>query len=171
MADEEIVAIVDEHNNQIGSTTRRCMRKLGLIHRATYVFVFNRAGLVYLQKRTSIKDMYPGYYDAAAGGVVLDGESYEESAQREAAEELGIVNTPLTPCFDFYYEDTDNRVWGSVFTCQYDGKFSHQPEEVESGFFVSVHDILNGKYHAVTPDTLEALRQLVPRDAPVSRRP
>ena len=168
MADDEIVAIVDEHNNIVDETPRHRMRHLRLIHRATYIFVFNAEGLVYLQKRTTSKDMYPGFYDAAAGGVVLSGESYEESALREVAEELGVTNTALHACFDFYYEDTDNRVWGSVFTCQYDGKFVHQPEEVDSGLFVSVHDLLIGKYYPVTPDTLEALRRLVAHDIPVS---
>ena len=164
MADDEIVEIVDRHNSVIDATTRRRMRELGLIHRATYVYVFNRAGLLYLQKRTPIKDMYPGYYDAAAGGVVLSGESYEVSAERETGEELGIYDTELTHRFEFFYEDSCNRVWGSVFTCQYDGEFVHQPEEVEGGFFVPVEDVLNGKHQPVTPDTLEALRQLIAGD-------
>ena len=164
MADDEIVAIVDENNTVIDATTRKQMRDLGLIHRATYVFVFNPAGLLYLQKRTRSKDMYPGYFDAAAGGVVLDGESYALSAEREAGEELGIYDTLLEHRFDFFYEDSLNRIWGSVFTCQYDGRFVHQPEEVESGFFVSVKEVLAVRYKPVTPDTFEALRQLVAKD-------
>ena len=37
------------------------------------------------------KDVYPSYYDVAVGGVVGAGESYDDGAQRELAEELGIT--------------------------------------------------------------------------------
>ena len=165
MADDEIVAIVDKNNHVIDATTRKQMRNLRLIHRATYVYVFNSAGLLYLQKRTPTKDLYPGYFDAAAGGVVLADESYQLSAEREAGEELGIVDTLLTHCFDFYFEDPQNRLWGAVFTCVYDGEFVHQPEEVESGLFVCVDEVLEGVHQPVTPDTLQALKQLIASDA------
>lgn len=169
MADDEIVTIVDENNSVVDTTTRQHMRSRRLIHRATYVFVFNSAGLLYLQKRTSSKDMYPGYFDAAAGGVVLAGESYVISAEREAGEELGIYETLLDHRFDFFYEDSLNRVWGAVFSCRYDGKFVHQPEEVESGFFVSVEEVLAQRYQPITPDTLEALRLLVTKDSLIGK--
>ena len=107
--------------------------------------------------------MYPSYFDAAAGGVVLANEGYQLSAEREAAEELGIRNIPLTRCFDFYYEDADNRAWGCVFTCRYDGEFVLQAEEVESGRFVSVDEVLSGRISPITPDTLEALAELKQR--------
>ena len=164
MADDEIVAIVDENNTVIDATTRRRMRELRLIHRATYVYVFNSSGALYVQKRTASKDMYPSYYDAAAGGVVLSQESYQVSAEREAGEELGIYATELRHRFDFFYEDRSNRIWGAVFTCQYDGEIVHQPEEVESGLFVPVDDVFAGKYQPLTPDTMHALGLLIASD-------
>ena len=68
---DEIVAIVDEHNTVLGSAPRREMRAKALPHRATYVLVFNSQDQLYVQKRTLTKDVFPGYYDPAAGGVVL----------------------------------------------------------------------------------------------------
>ncbi|GAB4344335.1 MAG: NUDIX hydrolase [Desulfobulbaceae bacterium] len=157
----EIVQIVDEDNREIGAVSRRIMREQVLVHRAAYILVFNRAGLLFVQKRTRTKDVYPGYYDIAAGGVVLAGESYEEAADRELAEELGVKDVPLTACFDHYYEDRDNRVWGRVFRCVHEGPFTLQEEEIESGGFMEVSQILapeNG--HLFTPDGLEILRRL-----------
>jgi isopentenyldiphosphate isomerase len=153
MADNEIVAVVDENNRVIGSSTRREMRCKRLIHRATYIFVFNGRGELFVQKRTTIKDMYPGYYDLAAGGVVLYGESYELSAEREVAEELGVTNTALKSVFDFFYEDDLNQVWGRVFSCVYDGELVLQAEEVESGEYLSVEAIVARRLSPVTPDT------------------
>ena len=83
---DEIVTIVDENNRPVGTAPRRRMRAERLIHRATYILVFDPRGRLLIQKRTPDKDIYPGYFDAAAGGVVLAGETYEESAAREAKE-------------------------------------------------------------------------------------
>jgi len=51
-----------------------------------------------------IKDYCPGYLDPMAGGVVQFGESYEENAEREAEEEMGIKGVPLQYVTTFYYE-------------------------------------------------------------------
>ena len=68
---DEIVLIVDKENNESGSALRHEMRSKGLPHRAAYILVFNSKGEIFVQKRTRSKDIYPGYFDIAAGGVVL----------------------------------------------------------------------------------------------------
>ena len=65
-------------------------------------------------------------------------ESYAESAEREIEEEMGVREVQLHKCFDFYHADEISRVWGRLFTCTYDGNFQLDPEEVESGDFMSV---------------------------------
>ena len=158
---DEIVQIVDEENTEIAAVSRRIMREQQLIHRACYILVFNQAGDLFVQKRTKTKDVYPGYYDVAAGGVVLAGESYEESAERELDEELGIEGVKLTPCFDNYFEDTVNKVWGRVFRCKHEGPFTLQEEEIESGGFMNVTQILDAADSQLfTPDGIEILRRL-----------
>lgn len=138
---DEIVVIVDEQNNVVDAVPRREMRAKRLPHRSTYILVFNAQGDLYVHKRTMTKDVYPGYYDLAAGGVVLAGESYETSAGRELAEELGIRNVPLTWLFTFYYSDLHTRVWGGVFSCVYNGAIVLQEEEIESGAFMSLSNV------------------------------
>ncbi len=157
---EEIVQIVDRDNREIGAVSRRVMREQRLIHRAAYILVFNRTGELLIQKRTLSKDIYPGYWDVAAGGVVLAGESYEAAAERELAEELGISGARLEPLFDQYYEDADNRVWGRIFRCLSEGPFVFQAEEVESGRFIAPAAALelSGK-EPFTPDGLIVLRK------------
>ncbi len=159
--DAEIVQIVDEDDREIGVMARRLMREQRLIHRASYILVFNRAEELFVQKRTQTKDIYPGYWDVAAGGVVLAGESYEESARRELTEELG-VSAKLKFLFDQYYEDEGNRVWGRIFTCHHDGPFSLQPEEVEYGRFMSPATALDySKSEPFTPDGIVLLKKLL----------
>jgi len=155
---DEIVAIVDEKNHIIDSLPRSVMRSQNLPHRACYILVFNSQNNIFVQKRTQIKDVYPGFYDIATGGVVLAGETYEESAKRELAEEIGAKNIPLLKRFDFFHQDSQCRVWGRVFSCIYDGKIVLQKEEVESGDFCTIEEIMKLKdIKSFTPDGLYVL--------------
>jgi isopentenyl-diphosphate delta-isomerase len=158
-ARNERVIIVDDNNAVVGAAPRHEMRAKRLPHRATFILVFDSKDRILVQKRTDTKDVYPGYYDLAAGGVVTEGESYDESALREAAEELGIHGVPLESRFDFYFEDPGNRCFGRVYSCVCDGPFTLQPEEVVSVEFFGLSDVLDGRIEPLTPDTLEALRR------------
>jgi isopentenyldiphosphate isomerase len=157
----EFVQIVDENNEEIAILSRRLMREQNLIHRASYILVFNSSDELFVQQRTLSKDIYPGYHDIAAGGVVVAGESYEESAARELAEELGVKDVPLHPCFDHYFEDDRNRVWGRVFRCRHDGPFALQPEEVAGGRFMTLDQITAlSREEPFTPDGIDILKRL-----------
>lgn len=159
---EELVAIVDRDNHPIGAVSRRIMRQQRLIHRASYILVFNRRGELFLQKRSLTKDVYPGYWDVAAGGVVQAGESYLESAERELREELGVTGVKLKTLFDQYFEDKDNRVWGRIFSCTHEGPFTLQAEEIDCGRFVALPAIESlHQSEPVTPDGMALLRSLV----------
>ncbi len=158
--DQEIVQIVDADDREIGAVARHIMRRQRLIHRASYILVFNKEQEIFVQKRTMSKDMYPGYLDVAAGGVVLASESYEQSAARELEEELGI-KAKIRFLFDHYYEDGDNRVWGRIFSCTHEGPFTFQPEEVADGWFMTIDQALHlSKKEPFTPDGLEILQRL-----------
>ena len=157
---DEIVLIVDAENRPVGEAPRRRVRAENLPHRATYIFVMDRDGRILVQKRTRTKDLFPGYHDLAAGGVVAAGESYEECAVREAEEEVGIRDTPIVPRFDFYYGDDRTRCFGRVFTCRHDGPFVLQAEEVAGVRFHSAEEIARGDVAPVTPDSMLAFRRL-----------
>jgi isopentenyldiphosphate isomerase len=157
---DELVAIVDERNKVVGAVPRQEMRAGRLLHRATYVLVFNSRGELYVQKRAASKDIFPSCYDVAAGGVVLSEESYEDGAVRELEEELGIKGVSLARLFDFSYQDKDVRVWGAAFSCVYDGELVLQEEEIESGAFVPVDEVFRrAESEPFTPDGLYVLRR------------
>lgn len=157
----ETVIIVDEQNREVAEISRHLMRKGCLIHRACFILVFNPLGELFVQRRTLSKDVYPGYLDVAAGGVVLAGESYEESARRELAEELGLKRSKLKCHGNFYHETEGNRVWGRVYSCLDAGPFILQPEEVAAGFFAGPQKLkVLARREKFTPDGLEALRMV-----------
>ena len=88
--DLELLAIVDEDDEVVGSKTRREIHQAGLRHRAVHILVFNTQGHVCLQKRSMTKDVNPGAWDTSSAGHVDFGETYETAAKRELEEELGI---------------------------------------------------------------------------------
>lgn len=158
---DELVDVVDECNVIVRrGVTRAEMRRENLIHRCSFVLVFNSQGELYVQRRVSFKETYPSHYDPAPGGVVGSGETYEENALRELEEEMGIRDVSLEQLFDFYYEDDVTKVWGRAFKCMYDGPFVLQECEVESGEFLElerVQNLLNKE--KVCPDSAVALRK------------
>ena len=174
LAGEEIVTVVDDENRPVAALPRRRVRSENLPHRAAFIFVFDRKGRLLVQRRTAIKDMYPGRYDLAAGGVVAAGESYEACARRETAEELGIRDAVLESKFDFYYEDERNRCFGRVFACVHEGPFTLQPEEVADAAF---HDMAavcrrpRGAPHSRYPGRLRAAARPRPSRRPRPRAP
>jgi hypothetical protein len=94
-ADRELVDVVDEDDRVIDTVTRREIRARNLLHRCTYVLLRNAAGQILVHRRTDTKDVHPGAYDVFAGGVCAAGESYDDCARREAAEELGVDGAAL----------------------------------------------------------------------------
>lgn len=88
--DGEWVDLIDDDDTLVGVTTRAEMRARRLLHRSVSVAVLSSEGRLLVHRRADHKDLWPGRWDIAAGGVVAAGEEYAEAARRELAEELGV---------------------------------------------------------------------------------
>src|SRR5690349_2794495 len=93
---EEVFDVVNERDEVIGQAPRSEVHRRKLNHRAIHVLVFNSRGHLFLQKRSMIKDCFPGAWDSSASGHLDRGEAYDACAVREVREELGI-QLPRTP--------------------------------------------------------------------------
>lgn len=89
--DDEIFDVVDENDVPVATATRAEVHAKNLIHRAVHVFVLNRSGDLYLQKRSRLKDMNPSVWDSSVSGHLDAGEDYLQAAIRELEEEIGIT--------------------------------------------------------------------------------
>ena len=138
MAATELVDVVDADDRVVGRATRAEMRAGRLRHRATYLLVFNSRGELFVHLRTATKDVYPSHWDVAVGGVVGAGESYDEGARRELAEEVGIRGVTQEVVGDVAYEDAGNQVNGRVYRVTWDGPLTLQAEEVVRGEWLSL---------------------------------
>lgn len=135
---EEIFDVVNERDEVIGQRPRSEVHRLGLLHRAVHVLVFNSRGEVFLQKRSQWKDRQPSLWDSSASGHVDSGEDYDACAVREVAEELGCrLEAPPQRLFKINAcPGTDQEfVW--VYRAAAEGPFTLPPEEIERGDWFS----------------------------------
>ncbi len=141
------ILVVDENNKPIGSEFQNTVTEKRLIRRIVRVLLFDSIGRIYLQFRSSTKNIYPNTWDQSAAGHVDEGETDQQSAIRELQEEIGIIRSDLTHLFDFYCEENFNDIhikeWNAVFSTTFfdNEKIILEKEEVESGKWFAVDEV------------------------------
>jgi isopentenyl-diphosphate Delta-isomerase len=91
----EYLEIFDEYNQSLQCTKlRRLVHEEGNWHRTAQVYVVNEQNELLCNLRSPLKDVFPLLWDVSFGGHLEPGESYAACAQRELAEELGILVEP-----------------------------------------------------------------------------
>ena len=139
---EEIFDVVNERDEVIGQAPRSEVHRRGLKHRAVHVLVFNSRGELFLQKRSMMKDCFPGAWDSSASGHLDNGEAYDGCAVREVREELGVQLEGVPERLfkvDACAETGQEFVW--VYQGRHEGPFALHPEEIERGGWFSPEEI------------------------------
>lgn len=70
--------------------------------------------------------------------AVGNDEFVSANASKEIHEEMGIGGVELRHQFDYLHISPGLQYWGSLFSCTWDGPLRFQPQEVESGMFMSL---------------------------------
>lgn len=97
---KEIWDLYDHDGNRTGETFERYFGGYkdipeGRYHLVVDLLVLHSDGTYLLTKRSDIKDVYPGYWEASAGGSAISGEEPLEAAKRELYEETGLTPDSL----------------------------------------------------------------------------
>jgi len=127
---EELVDIVDDDDHVIATVTRREMRAGRLLHRSVGIAVMSSDDRLLIHRRSTAKDVWPGWWDIAAGGVVLSGETYDDAARRELTEELGVVDAELEPLGNGRFVDDNVAEICRGYRVVHDGPFTFDDGEV-----------------------------------------
>lgn len=135
---EEIFDVVDEQDHIIDQRPRAEVHRLGLRHRAAHVLIFNRAGELFLQKRSYTKECSPGLWETTVSGHLSAGEDYATAAVRETAEEAGLA-LPDYPEFLFKLAASPETGWEFIQIYRYvtAEQVNLDPEESEDGGWFS----------------------------------
>ena len=135
---EEIFDVVNDRDDVIGRRPRSEVHRLGLLHRAVHVLVFNSRGEIFLQKRSQFKDRQPGVWDSSSSGHLDRGEDYDSCSIREVNEELGI-RLPEIPrrLFKLSASEETGMEFCWVYRAEHEGPFVFQATEVRGGGWFS----------------------------------
>jgi isopentenyl-diphosphate delta-isomerase type 1 len=137
----EMFDVVDENDKVIDRKSREeCHSDPSLIHRSAAVMIFNKEEKMFLQKRSQTKDLYPGCWQVSAAGHLDPGESYDDAANRELKEELG-VDTELKQVTKFLKKAEKETEIVVSFVGFHDGPFKLAEDEVVGGEFLGLEDI------------------------------
>ena len=132
---EEQVVLVDGEDRDVGTMDKLEAHRLGRLHRALSVFVFDGTGRVLLQRRAAAKYHSPGRWTNSCCGHPRAAEPAAEAARRRLFEELGI-EVALEPVVTFTYRAdvggglVEHEV-DHVFAGRYDGEPRPDPTEVD----------------------------------------
>jgi 16S rRNA (adenine1518-N6/adenine1519-N6)-dimethyltransferase len=137
---KELFDVVDEQDHPIAVATRGHVHAQGLRHRAVHIFVFNKAGELFLQRRSRWKDVHPLLWDSSAAGHVNAGQEYDETAGRELTEELGVTAAvarigAIDACPGTGWE------FVKIYRAEHEGPFLLPPAEIESGGWFTLDQI------------------------------
>jgi 8-oxo-dGTP pyrophosphatase MutT (NUDIX family) len=105
-----------------------------------------------VHRRADDKDVWPGMWDVAAGGVVAAGESYEDAARRELAEELGVEVADFHHLGEGRFADESVALIARGYLAVHDGPFTFTDGEIAEVRWVDANDL----------DALMAVERFVP---------
>lgn len=128
--------LIDENDTPIGTEEKLKAHKLGKLHRAFSVFIFNKIGDLLLQRRSLNKYHSAGLWSNTCCSHPRPGEDTLAAAHRRLQEEMGF-DCELKEVFSFFYKtefenglienECDHIVIGN-----YDNEPVPNPEEVEN---------------------------------------
>ena len=141
-SESETLILVDARDRATGTLDKAsCHDGDGLLHRAFSLFIFNSAGELLLQRRSTQKRLWPGYWSNSCCSHPREGEQMEVATRRRLEQELGL-GCPLTFLYKFEYQASYKDLGSehelcSVYLGLCDGAVSANRNEIEDWRFVA----------------------------------
>jgi isopentenyl-diphosphate delta-isomerase len=104
----ELVVLVDEKNNQIGTTPKETVHSDHTpLHRGFSLFVFNKNRELLLTRRAATKKTFPDVWTNTVCGHPGPKEDVVEAARRRLKDELGIIARDIKVAAPYRYRFAD----------------------------------------------------------------
>ncbi len=138
----EMFPVIQENGMVTAMADRAfCHSGSHLLHPVVHLHIIDRSERIFLQKRSTKKDLQPGRWDTSVGGHVIYGESILEALFREASEELNLVGFNPIYLGSYRYDTVRDSEFVNMFAAV--GSFNLVPDgdEVSEGRWWSVGEI------------------------------
>lgn len=142
---EDLVILVNEQDEPIGSMPKLEAHEKGLLHRAFSVLVYNSKNEMLIHQRAMGKYHSEGLWTNACCSHPKPGETVVEAAHRRLEEEMNF-DCDLKCEFDFIYKTPlENELFehefDHVLSGTFEGKFTPNPSEVMDYRWISLSDL------------------------------
>lgn len=159
----EMVEEVDRDGRVLQLVTRQQMRQHVLRHRAVFIAVVSSSNQVLVHQRSLSKDIWPGWWDIAVGGVMAPGEASRDAAERELAEEVGLTGVSVQLMGSGAYDDSNVKLVADAYVCFSDGPFIFSDGEVVATEWVPLSELMGWlRTHQVLPDSVALVLPRLP---------
>jgi isopentenyl-diphosphate delta-isomerase len=146
-AARDAVVLVDEQDRPVGIEAKlKAHQEGGRLHRAFSVFIFDRAGRMLLQRRSTKKYHFGGLWTNACCSHPQPGERVADSARARLREEFGF-DADLAPAFTFVYRADDpasgltEHEFDHVFFGRFDGHPAPNADEIDEWTWTPLADL------------------------------
>lgn len=103
MKKQELLILVDNYDQQLGTREKLVVHQLGILHRAFSLFIFNSKGELILQQRANEKYHSAGLWSNTCCSHPKFGEELIDAVYRRLEEEMGII-CQVEFAFSFIYK-------------------------------------------------------------------
>lgn len=143
--DQDLLILVDENDNEIGTMPKLEAHQKGLLHRAFSIVISNSHGELLIHQRAMGKYHSEGLWTNTCCSHPLPGETVLEAAHRRLQEEMGF-DCELKSQFHFIYKspldnDLIEHELDHVLTGKFNGIPQPDPEEVSAYRWISIKDL------------------------------
>lgn len=122
------IILVDKKDKEIGLGEKMPVHRLGQLHRAFSVFIFNDKGELMLQRRAASKYHSPNLWSNTCCSHPHPSEQTLNGAERRLKEEMGFTCT-LSKAFSFSYEvKFSNGLYENEYDHVYIGRYNQRPK-------------------------------------------
>ncbi|MCX7624947.1 MAG: NUDIX domain-containing protein [Candidatus Sumerlaeaceae bacterium] len=156
----ELLAMVNEDNEECGAAPRQLIHELGLLHRAVHVLVYVSERELIIQRRSPKKDTFPLRWECV-GGHLGPGEDYESAAWREIEEELGVKALKLDYLGQLSASVATGQEFIKIYRATASPPFCPNPEEIDEISLVTEDELVrlvSDNQSDFSPVFLETLR-------------
>ncbi|MER5180153.1 NUDIX domain-containing protein [Streptomyces sp. NPDC002896] len=162
----ELVERVDEQDRVVGVVERGEAIERQWLHRVATTVCRDPEGRILVHRRQEDVSRFPGQYNWLIGGAAGVGESYEEAAARELAEELG-VQASVRFVFKLLCRGAISPYWLGVHEAVVTEAIVPDPSEIAWHGWVSEGELQDALQRLTfVPDGADALRRYLAEPTP-----